>query len=275
VSGGADSVALLLLLRGRGDLDLEVVHLNHQARGAASDADAEFVFNLATGLGIDCVVGHWGGVEPMLVDPPKSRSARFRAGRLALFRHVVERDKLRGVILGHHADDVAETVLQRLLRGAGAAGLAALRPKSVVGGLTILRPLLGVRRETLRAYLTSVGQAWREDESNVSPRYQRNRLRALLAARPGLTERLIELGDRCAGVRQWLRGAAPDAAAELPVVLLRDLPRPVGLEAARRWLAARGAAKGELTAALLRRLGGMSDDAPTPERRQLPAWLLV
>ena len=275
VSGGADSVALLLLLRARRDLDIEVVHLNHQARGAASDADADFVSSLSTGLGVDCIVGHWGGVEPMRVDPPKNRSARFRAGRLALFRHVVANDRLQGVILAHHADDVAETVLQRLLRGARVTGLAALRPRSVVGGLTILRPLLRVRREALRVFLTAQGQAWREDESNKSPRYQRNRLRSLLATRPRLTERLIELGERAAGVKRWLREGVPRVDAQLPVGIVRDLPPPLALEAARCWLAARGAKKDELSAPVLRRLVDMAADAASPPRQHFPGRLLV
>ena len=275
VSGGADSVALLLLLRGRRDLDVKAVHLNHETRGAASDADAEFVYRLSIGLGIDCLVGHWSDVESMLASAPRNRSARFRAGRVALFRQVVERDRLQGVILAHHADDVAETVLQRMLRGAGATGLAALRPTSVVGGLTILRPLLRVRREALREYLTAVGQVWREDESNASPRYQRNRLRVLFAAQPRLTDRLIELADRSAELRRWLREAGPDVDPRLPVAVLQDLPPPLALDTARRWLAARGAEQGKLSPAVLGRLVEMATDAASPPRQHFPGRLLV
>src|SRR6185503_19242418 len=96
VSGGADSVALLLLLRGRADLRLTLLHVNHEARGAASDADEHFVTALACRLGVDFVAGHWHGIEPMLNNPPANRSARFRAGRLAFFRHVVKPDRLQG-----------------------------------------------------------------------------------------------------------------------------------------------------------------------------------
>jgi tRNA(Ile)-lysidine synthase len=275
VSGGADSVALLLLLRRRSDLDIKVVHLNHQARGAASDADADFVFRLSTGLGVDCIVGHWSAVEPMLVKVPKNRSARFRAGRVALFRHVVKRDQLKGVILAHHADDVAETVLQRILRGAGVTGLAAMRATSVVGGLTVLRPLLQVPSESLRAYLTAQRQSWREDQSNASPHYQRNRLRALLATRPRLTHHLLELGDGAAGVKRWLGDTCPGVDPQLPVAILQDLPPPLALESARRWLAARGAAKGELSRAVLQRLIGMATDAASPPRQHFPGSVLV
>ena len=91
--------------------------------------------------------------------------------RLALFRSIVKREKLSGVILAHHADDQAETVLSRLLRGSGYTGLAGMLPRASVCGLMILRPLLDVRREMLRKYLRSIGEAWREDLSNRSPQY--------------------------------------------------------------------------------------------------------
>jgi tRNA(Ile)-lysidine synthetase-like protein len=275
VSGGADSVALLSLLRGRRDLSLEVVHLNHETRGAASDADADFVFRLAGEWGMDSIIGRWSGTEPMLVNPPKNRSARFRAGRIALFQHVVKNDKLRGVVLGHHADDVAETVFQRLLRGAGVMGLAAMRERSTVGELTVLRPLLRVRRETLRRYLADRGQAWREDESNQSDAYQRNRVRRLLSTRPGLTGALLDLADASRDAKDWVRRSAPRGGEQLPVALLPDLPAPLARETARRWLADRGAPPGELTARVLERLIEMSADAASPPRQHFPGGILV
>ena len=276
VSGGADSVALLSLLLRRTDLSLEVVHLNHQTRGAASDADADFVSRLARQFGLPgALVGHWSGTEPMLVNPPKNRSARFRAGRMALFRHVVKMDRLQGVILAHHADDVAETVLQRMLRGAGPTGLPALRPRSVVGGLLVLRPLLGVRREALRQYLVRHGMAWREDASNASDAYQRNRLRQLLVPRPALAAELQDLSEGCGAVRLWVRAHSPDPPPELPVAALALLPAPLAREAARRWLAARGSPQADLTSAVLQRLLDMAADAATPARQHFPGGVLV
>jgi tRNA(Ile)-lysidine synthase len=75
---------------------------------------------------------------------------------------------LTAVVLAHHADDQAETVMQRLLRGSGVAGLRPMRPDSVIGGLRIVRPLLAVRRATLRTFLREHGVAWREDWSNAA-----------------------------------------------------------------------------------------------------------
>lgn len=275
VSGGADSVALLALLRRRNDLSLVVVHLNHETRGASSDEDAQFVEQLAARWGLPSVIRRWRDWGPLLEDLPKNRSARFRAGRIALFEHVVRSEALRGVILGHHADDVAETVLQRLLRGGLPTGLAAMRPRSTIRELLILRPLLGVRRNALRQFLTAQGQAWREDDSNTSPRYQRNRLRSILAARPRLTEGLLEMAGAAAAPKEWARQHTPNPPQPLPVALLRELPTPLAIETARRWLAARGAPPGELNSSVLQRLVEMASDAATPPRQHFPGAVLV
>jgi tRNA(Ile)-lysidine synthase len=276
VSGGADSVALLLLLRRyRPDLSLELVHLNHETRGAESEADAEFVSHLAVSTGVPFVVGRWTGTEPMLQVPPKNLQARFRAGRMALFRHAVTRDRLSGVILAHHADDVAETILQRLLRGSGPTGLAGIRFQASVGDLLVLRPLLDVRRDRLRAFLRETGQPWREDASNVSPRYQRNRLRVLLQRRPGLTEKLLNLARACRDLKDWTARHVPATTARLPVGVVRDLPAPLAAEASRQWLRASGVPAASLDAPVLNRLVEMATDAASPARRHFPGGVLV
>src|SRR5438477_7814970 len=89
ISGGADSVALLRLIHERHDIESVVVHLNHQARGIESDADAEFVGALSAQLGHVCHIARRDQIEPTLTAVPKNRSARFRAMRLALFRSIV------------------------------------------------------------------------------------------------------------------------------------------------------------------------------------------
>src|SRR6185437_3878431 len=155
VSGGADSVALLLLLCAREDLSLHVVHLDHQTRGDDSTGDARFVRELAERLHLRCTVALRSDVEATMSDLPGNTSSRYRAARIALFRKVVEEEDLAGVILAHHADDQAETVLHRLLRGSGPTGLAAMERATNIGGLRIVRPLLSVARETLRAFLAS------------------------------------------------------------------------------------------------------------------------
>src|SRR5437763_184149 len=128
VSGGADSVSLLLLLRNRPDLHLHVVHLNHETRGQQSDTDTVFVEQLALSLDLPVTLRRLSEVP--LNDPPATPSARYRAARLAFFAQVVADHHLEGVILAHHADDQAETILQRLLRNSGPAGLTGIRPES-------------------------------------------------------------------------------------------------------------------------------------------------
>jgi tRNA(Ile)-lysidine synthase len=289
VSGGADSVALLSLLHPRavpvGDLSLHVVHLDHQTRGPASAADAAFVADLAARRGLACTVARRADVEARLSRSsssagvgtrlPANASSRYRTARLALFQEMVAAHRLAGVLLAHHADDQAETVLHRLLRGSGYAGLAGMGRRSTVGGLVMLRPLLGVGREALRAHLRKAGQAWREDESNTSDAYLRNRLRRVLGTFPQLTSRLLELSDRCRAARDWARGAAPVLPPTFQLSGLRELPPVLAREAAADWLAARGVPRGELAPAVIDRLLAMAADAATPPRQHFPGGVLI
>jgi tRNA(Ile)-lysidine synthase len=275
VSGGADSVALLELLVGRKDLELVVAHLDHETRGGASAADAAFVQELAARRSLRCVVARRSAVEPAMAELPANRSARYRAARLAFFHSVVTDENLDGVVLAHHADDQAETVVQRLLRGSGPAGLLGMRPDALVSGVRIVRPLLRVRREALRGLLCARGIEWREDASNESLDQQRNRVRALLAARPALTDAAIDLAEASAKVLEWLRACGPALGETFAVRALQRLPAPVAREAARRWLAERAGPGEEIPAAAADRLLQMANDAASPPRQHFPGGLLV
>jgi tRNA(Ile)-lysidine synthetase-like protein len=270
VSGGADSVALLMLLRWRPDLSLHVVHLNHQTRQNQSDEDAEFVIELATRLGLPHTTDHRLRMEAGATNLPRNPSARYRRLRLALFHRVVEQKKLNGVLLAHHADDQAETILLRLLRGSGYSGLAGMSVSSVIAGLRCFRPLLGVRREDLRQWLRERDQPWREDSSNESPKYLRNRLRKLLATDLELTDALLKLGDACAILRAWEISAAPQARAKLDLRSVGDLPQILGRATARKWLLANGVSPGRIDPETIDRLLAMCLDASTPPRADFP-----
>jgi len=175
VSGGPDSVALLHALHalspGR-DLELVAAHLNHGLRGTESDMDEEFVGRLCRELGV-------GFVSEKLSRPPSAnledlaRKARYR------FLARTARDKgASAVAVGHHADDVAETLIINLIRGAGPSGLAAIPPsRELEPGIMLIRPLIGMSRDEIRAYLERSGLEWREDSSNLDPRFLRNRVR--------------------------------------------------------------------------------------------------
>lgn len=174
VSGGSDSVALLRILcelREQEGIRLAVLHFNHGLRGADSDGDEKFVAELAAHLGLPFCSGredvagvarakHWN-----LEDAARRLRYGFFAARVA-------EGRIDRVAVAHTADDQAETVLARVLRGTGPEGLAAIYP---VNG-RVVRPLLEVRRAELREYLHKLGQPWREDGSN----YDRSRLRARL-----------------------------------------------------------------------------------------------
>ncbi len=193
LSGGADSTALLdLFSRLPGSSPrLVAAHLNHCLRGPESDRDEEFVRSLAAQYRIP--------LECRRVDV-KEYSQRERlnledAGRRARIGFLSElRDSWHAtaVALAHHADDQAETVLMRLLRGAGPGGLAGMPYRN---GRGFIRPLLGVTRAELAAYLTERGLAWREDASNQDTAFLRNRIRHELLPlleqyNPAIRERL-------------------------------------------------------------------------------------
>lgn len=276
VSGGADSVAMLSLLRGQAGLQLHVVHMDHQTRGDASTRDAEFVEQLARRWSLTVTLGRLDEVEAAGRSvPPANPSARYRAARLALYGRVVKEHSLAGVLLAHHADDQAETILQRLLRGSGPAGLVGMREQSHIGGLLILRPLLQVRGNTLREYLRSIGQDWREDASNRSDAYFRNTLRRLLAQYPQLVDVLLRIGDAMAQWVDWARDTAPRLGESFATEELADLPEALAVESARKWLLDRGSTPRSITPAAIEQLRQMAGDAATPPRRHFPGGLRI
>jgi tRNA(Ile)-lysidine synthase len=276
VSGGADSVALLLLLtRHRTDLTLHVVHLDHETRAGASEADARFVRELSARLGLACMIATRSEIEATIGQVEANLSARFRDARLALFRKSVTEHGLSGVLLAHHADDQAETILHRLLRGSGPAGLAGMSPTSRVGGVTLCRPLLDARRDALREVLRDGGQPWREDASNESTDYLRNRLRAMLARHPDLIEALLRLGRSCHGLRSWVHAQTREPAETIRAAQLLGFPEPLRREFARRWLARAGVPEDRIDPATIARLITMADDAASPPRQHFPGDVLV
>ncbi|HEY7089571.1 MAG TPA: tRNA lysidine(34) synthetase TilS [Tepidisphaeraceae bacterium] len=275
VSGGADSVALLALLSKRRDLSLQVVHLDHQTRAGESEADAEFVARLAAQWSQPCTVARRDQIEPLLADLPANPSARYRAVRFALFRKVVEENGLQGVILAHHANDQAETVLHRLLRTSGDAGLTGMSGRVAIGGLVVLRPLLAVEQTKLTAYLESEGLSWRTDASNESPEYFRNRLRKLITPNPPLRAALCELANRLAALRDWSREAAPVLEERFAAAQLASLPAILAHESARRWLIDRGVPMDEISTEVVDRLVDIARDAATPSRQDFPGPLRV
>jgi tRNA(Ile)-lysidine synthase len=188
---------------------------------------------------------------------------------------VVEANGLAGVILAHHADDQAETVLQRLIRGSSYTGLAGMSPQTRIRGLTILRPLLHIRRASLRAFLESVAQPWREDASNESDAYLRNRLRRIIDGSPILFDALIEVSQACGALRDWADAASPVLGERLAVTEVPRLPVLVAERSLRRWLRDRGVPADQIDSATIDRLLEMITDAATPAQQELPGGVRV
>jgi len=199
VSGGADSVCLLHVLRELApewNLHLSVLHLDHQLRGAESRADAAFTAELAARYGYPF---HLRRVEVAAETGNLEQAARH--ARYGFFREMLESGGLDRVALGHTRSDQAETVLFRFLRGAGTAGLAGIRP--VAAGM--VRPLIVVERSEVEAWLRGRGIEWREDSTNRDPVFARNRIRHHLL--PQLTrEWNPALGRTLADTAEWALG---------------------------------------------------------------------
>jgi tRNA(Ile)-lysidine synthase len=182
VSGGADSTALargLSQLRVTGEGRLVIAHFNHALRGAESDADQAFVEHLARELGCDCVVGKQEGERGRAGEGESSKSEEsLRNQRYAFLAKTADRIGARYVATAHTADDQVETVLMNILRGTGLAGVAGIpRVRQLTEASTLVRPLLGVTRAEVLAYLSLLGKPYREDASNASTAYTRNRIR--------------------------------------------------------------------------------------------------
>ncbi len=265
VSGGADSVALLMLLRQlRPTVRLHVVHLNHQTRGDASDADATFVQTLAASHHLQATIATIDEILPTLKSPPTNRSALFRMARFALFQRVVQDEKLDGVILAHHRLDQAETVLLRLMRGSGVAGLGGMDFIGHHAGMIVRRPLLDVCPQHLRAWLNDIGQPWREDASNDSATYQRNRVRGWLRSDDSLVNELIALSPISRSITEWTASVAPILPRQFQANELDGFP-PIAIEhACRRWLKQAGVPTDDISSQVVARLLRLTNDAASP-----------
>jgi tRNA(Ile)-lysidine synthase len=251
VSGGADSVALLrLLLELRGELGvvLSVVHFNHKLRGAESDEDECFVAELARQhkLDLSCESGDVFGYAAA---KRKSLEAAARELRYQCFRRLLVSGRVNRIATAHTLDDQAETVLLRIVRGAGSRGLAGIYPQLAEGSResgvgsqpTIIRPLLGTTRSDLETYLVALDQPWREDTSNRDLRHARNRIRHGIVPRlerhlnPAVCQTLAETAEIARAEEEYweeevqrvlplIRGSQPRQAAALKLKVLGNLP---------------------------------------------------
>ncbi len=224
VSGGADSLTLLILFsewkrRTHWQGTAEVLCVDHGLR-PESASEADFVASVSATHGLPCTILRWEGDKPSGNLQEEARAARYRL----IARHMEARG-LQALLLAHHLDDQAETFLDRLTRGSGLSGLAAMAQDEFDGpfGLRLLRPFLGVPRARLEASLRARGQSWCEDPSNRDPKYKRSRVRRImdLLAGEGLTPERIA---QTAGHLRHAREALEETALELYGRLVVDHP---------------------------------------------------
>ena len=221
VSGGADSTALLramAALKTGGAGRLAVAHFNHRLRAEESDADEAFVVELAGQLGLPCEVGHARHGE-IAAHPGAGLEAAARTARYGFFGEAADRLGARYLVTAHTADDQAETILHRIVRGTGIAGLSGMaRVRALGPATTLIRPLLEFRRAELLGYLDDLGQPYRTDPSNDDLRFTRNRIRHELLPRlashysAGVVDALLRLGTLAGEVQTVIDAIVRDLA---------------------------------------------------------------
>jgi len=236
VSGGADSVALLAALRElKGELGIEVVaaHLDHRLRGAESDEDRAFVERLASTLDVR--------VDVEATDVPAGNlEAEARRVRYAFLERAASRLGATKIATAHTLEDQAETVLLRVLRGAGRRGLGGIRPRRG----RIIRPLIGCDRVQVRIFLVERGLSWRRDRSNFDFARMRTRVRAgyLPALAREFNPRLARALARLADVLREedvlldrLAATAPGVGEHVDLAVVRALEPALARRVLRRW----------------------------------------
>jgi tRNA(Ile)-lysidine synthase len=211
ISGGADSVALLLTLHAANNtpreslgVGLSAVHINHNLRGEESNADQQFVENLCIALDTPLHL-HQADVPARLAKTraegdPETIEEAARNARYEFFSTLLTSGHADTVLTAHTLDDQAETVLMKLLRGAWTEGLSAIHPVVTLSKGKILRPFLQTRRAEIEAFLKQSNQAWREDSTNTDTAFTRNKIRhellpQLRTYNPSLDQTLANLAE--------------------------------------------------------------------------------
>jgi tRNA(Ile)-lysidine synthase len=250
VSGGADSVGLLRImqeLRAKLGIRLLVVHFNHQLRGAESDGDERFVAELVAAESakkqtIEFVVGTedvaaWARKQGCNLEDA-ARKCRY-----AFFSELIRDGRITRICVGHTADDQAETVLAKMIRGTGPAGLGGIYPVAEF----VTRPLIEIRRAELREFLVSEGQDWREDSTNLDESRLRARIRARLLPQleqdfqPAIVSHLNNLSTLARGDEEFWNALVEQRFSALVVkqketvrIAIDELLRPLDLRASPR-----------------------------------------
>ncbi|WP_010279342.1 tRNA lysidine(34) synthetase TilS [Paenibacillus senegalensis] len=222
VSGGPDSMALihlLLQLAKTWNWKLMIGHVNHQFRKEESVLEAEFVQGWAEQAGIPCQIAVID-VPAYIRETGDNAQNAAREKRLQFLAHVAGQFKARKIVLGHHADDQAETILMRLIRGTGPSGLAGMAYSQSWNGLQLVRPLLDVHKEELIGYCKEHKLEYQLDSSNAERKYTRNRIRLdaipyLQSYNPHFVENLNRLAGMMRAEEDYLNSESEEAFKQL------------------------------------------------------------
>jgi tRNA(Ile)-lysidine synthase len=278
VSGGRDSVALLHYLIEAGYTNLIVCHLNHQLRGRSSTADARFVEKLAGKCDLNIEVAATN-VRALAKKEKISMEAAAREARYKFFAETARRRKCKTIFLAHHADDLVETFLINLFRGAGAAGLSGMREVSTRRidhvNLAIVRPFLGVWRKEIDIYVREHRIKFREDASNKNLNPLRNRIRHRIIPylekilgrniRPAIWRAAAIAGEE----EHWIEKQLPGSTdVQFSVARLRALPTALQRRAILRWLRAQKIS--EISFDVIERVRSLADHDAATAKVNLP-----
>ncbi len=222
VSGGPDSIAMLEIINDilrkniKNTYNIIVAHLNHSLRGQESDQDAYFVLDHCQKLGLNCIIKKLD-INETAKQTGQSIETAARNARYDFLTGICREHNCRYLATAHHADDNAETILHRIIRGTGINGLAGIQPKRFAdnnNAVTIIRPLLGLTRSRIEKYLVAQNVTSRYDSSNDSNDYTRNNLRNRLipeienSFNPNFKQALNNLGNIAADSAEILNSVA-------------------------------------------------------------------
>lgn len=234
-------MALLHVLVAAGWKHLIVCHLDHGLRGAASRRDAAFVRRVASRFGLVTETG-LARTSQFASENGLSVELAARTVRHEFFHTCARKHRCSRLLLAHHADDQIETILFNFLRGSGLTGLSGMKTSSQLGNLTLLRPLLGVSRREIDAYVQRKRVTYREDQSNSSPAHTRNRLRHDVlpeierAMGPAFRQAILRNSAILAEENALLESLAPPPARELHCAELREFPLALRRRTVLNWL---------------------------------------
>ena len=241
VSGGRDSMALLFGLHSLGYRKLVVCHLNHHLRGMAATADSRLAGMAARKLGMGFELGE-ADVRQHASKEKLSLETAARDLRYTFFRSCARDHRCKRIFLGHHADDQIETCLFNFLRGSGAAGLGGMKLVAQAHGLEIVRPMLGIVRNEITAFVTERNIPYRDDRSNAGVSHTRNMLRNQII--PGIKRAfgasfdpaILRAAEILREEESWMASLVPEVGDVLSCATLRSMPIALRRRVVLRWL---------------------------------------